>query len=142
LDDYESSCKVNRDSEIVRGFDTQDKSEKRFSHGFNPCFSQGYCLRYRSIYATGSAVVWVCFRGAMETISGVISGICLMVQTPFFHSVSNRRTAVQFSGHESFHLASRIAHAGPITVFVVSRRLPEQVGGSGWQRLVSIGAVG
>ncbi len=56
----------------------------------------------------------------------------------FFPSVSNGCAAVRFSGHERFHLPSLIAHAGPVTVFVVSRRLPEQAGGTGWQRLVSI----
>jgi len=50
----------------------------------------------------------------------------------------NAHPALRLSGRECFQVSPVIGKAGPVTVFIVSRRLPEQAGGAGWQRLVSI----
>ena len=52
----------------------------------------------------------------------------------------NGRPAVRFSGKDFFKLPPLTSKTGPITAFVVSRRAEVQVGGSGWQRLLSIRA--
>ncbi len=50
------------------------------------------------------------------------------------------RPAVRFSGKDSFALSALAGQAGPITAFVVSRRIESHAGGSSWQRLLSIRA--
>lgn len=50
----------------------------------------------------------------------------------------NGRPAIRLSGRDCFRIPPVAAKAGAVTVFVVSRRTPEQAGGAGWQRLVSI----
>jgi beta-glucanase (GH16 family) len=49
----------------------------------------------------------------------------------------NGRTVVRFSGLSAFAGPAIRTTRGPVTVFVVSRRLPEQAGGKAWQRLFS-----
>lgn len=49
----------------------------------------------------------------------------------------NGRGVVRFSGTAAFSGAAIRTGKGPVTVFVVSRRLPEQAGGKAWQRLFS-----
>ena len=49
-------------------------------------------------------------------------------------------SAITFSGRDALSVAALTRKAGPITVFIVSRRTEAQAGGSDWQRLVSIRA--
>lgn len=49
----------------------------------------------------------------------------------------NGRSVVRFSGVSAFIGPSIRSGTGPVSVFVVSRRLPEQAGGKAWQRLFS-----
>lgn len=50
----------------------------------------------------------------------------------------NGHAAIRLSGRDAFGIKPFAAKAGPVTVFIVSRRLHNQAGGPGWQRLVSI----
>jgi beta-glucanase (GH16 family) len=50
----------------------------------------------------------------------------------------NGHPALRLSGRDCFQLPPVADKPGPVTVFIVSRRTPEQAGGGGWQRLVSI----
>mgnify|MGYP001770166628 CR=1 FL=1 len=50
----------------------------------------------------------------------------------------NGHTALRLTGRGCFQLAPVADKPGPVTGFIVSRRTPEQAGGGGWQRLVSI----
>ncbi len=50
----------------------------------------------------------------------------------------NGRPAVRLSGRDCFRVQPVTEKAGALTAFIVSRRTPEQAGGAGWQRLVSI----
>jgi len=50
----------------------------------------------------------------------------------------NGHPAVRLAGRDGFHVPPVAQRSGPITAFIVSRRLESQAGGSGWQRLVSI----
>ncbi|MEI7731792.1 MAG: family 16 glycosylhydrolase [Verrucomicrobiota bacterium] len=50
------------------------------------------------------------------------------------------RNAVRFGGQDVFKVKPIASKTGPVTAFIVSRRLAEQAGGTGWQRLVSIRA--
>lgn len=49
----------------------------------------------------------------------------------------NGHGVVRFSGTAAFMGQAIRTSKGPVTVFVVSRRLPEQAGGKAWQRLFS-----
>jgi len=49
----------------------------------------------------------------------------------------NGHGVVRFSGTAAFSAQAVRNARGPVTVFVVSRRLPEQAGGKAWQRLFS-----
>lgn len=48
------------------------------------------------------------------------------------------KAAIRLAGNECFTTTPISDKAGPVSIFVVSRRLSEQAGGAGWQRLVSI----
>ena len=50
----------------------------------------------------------------------------------------NGHPALRLSGRDGFRVPPIAGKTGPVTVFIVSRRTPEQAGGAGWQRLVSI----
>ena len=54
----------------------------------------------------------------------------------------NGRPAIRFSGKDQFVVETYLAKRGPVTVFVVSRRLEGQAGGGKWQRLLSTCAPG
>ena len=45
---------------------------------------------------------------------------------------------IRFSGKDAFSIAPLASNTGPVTVFVVARRLDTQATGPNWQRLVSI----
>ncbi|MBZ9781543.1 family 16 glycosylhydrolase [Pseudomonas sp. REP124] len=49
----------------------------------------------------------------------------------------NGHGVVRLSGTAAFSANALRTTRGPVTVFVVSRRLPEQAGGKAWQRLIS-----